>query len=642
MKKNITINLCGRLFNIDEDAYELLRHYIDTLRSYFAKQEGGEEIADDIESRIAELLEELKNEGIEAVNIDHIKEIIHRIGKPEEMDGYEHDSTLNEEASAQPVPDAKETDDEKASFHSNESENGHKYSSFRSFLDDLKEFFRERRFYRNPKDKMVAGVISGLASTFEIDVTLLRLLVIVGVIILSMLGSMFGYYNWHVFFNANVFLTVVVFYIIMAIIMPEAETPEQQLKMQGKPVNMQNLAEEVVQNVSETDEKSTEQSGCLKSVFNGILKFLGSCLKVLMVLLAIFLFFFGIAVLISAVYCLSHPETTFIDWPIEDVLSNNLPLFITFIIGLLATLFIPAYAIVQHLIRPLKVYQRLILLFVWIAALATTFATDRIGGNILNKYRNEKHQQYKNERSQIYQRKQRIDLEQYRQKNTHDGIFIQPHEWDFLQERGWRILNAEGCNDRFTAYGEYYLANRHNSRYLDCYDDRHRQRYRAERTDTLMPGRYKLTCAARANGRGAFVYTLINGKKQLIEIPATGNVGGTIWQEAKDEVERLDSLNAQSAEDKQRVLLTAGKKRRRLISRRIASSDTQSSEFMREIARANNDKGYGWNRLEFNPIIITKPTAVSYGLTSDPDFTGQTWLGQWFSACDFVFEKLDE
>ena len=74
MKKNITINLCGRLFNIDEDAYELLRHYIDTLRSYFAKQEGGEEIADDIESRIAELLEELKNQGIEAVNIDHIKE----------------------------------------------------------------------------------------------------------------------------------------------------------------------------------------------------------------------------------------------------------------------------------------------------------------------------------------------------------------------------------------------------------------------------------------------------------------------------------------------------------------------------------------------------------------------------------------
>ena len=44
MKKNITINLCGRLYQIDEDAYELLSQYIEALRSYFKKQEGGEEI----------------------------------------------------------------------------------------------------------------------------------------------------------------------------------------------------------------------------------------------------------------------------------------------------------------------------------------------------------------------------------------------------------------------------------------------------------------------------------------------------------------------------------------------------------------------------------------------------------------------
>ena len=72
MKKNITINLCGRLFNIDEDAYELLQHYMDTLRSYFAKQEGGDEIADDIEIRIAELFDELKQQGIP---IPEIKEL---------------------------------------------------------------------------------------------------------------------------------------------------------------------------------------------------------------------------------------------------------------------------------------------------------------------------------------------------------------------------------------------------------------------------------------------------------------------------------------------------------------------------------------------------------------------------------------
>ena len=636
MKKNITINLCGRLFNIDEDAYELLRHYIDTLRSYFAKQEGGEEIADDIETRIAELLEELKNQGIEAVNIDHIKEIIHRIGKPEEMDGYEHDSTLNEEASAQPVSDAKETDDEKASFHSNESENGHKYSSFRSFLDDLKEFFRERRFYRNPKDKMVAGVISGLASTFEIDVTLLRLFVIVGVIILSMLGSMFGYYNWHVFFNANVFLTVVVFYIIMAIIMPEAETPEQQLKMQGKPVNMQNLAEEVVQNVSETDEKSTKQSGCLKSVFNGILKFLSSCLKIFLILLAAGLFFTGVAVLLMGLFAIYSPsDPSFISWDTEIIRGDLLPIFVGYLMALLASLLIPAYAIIQHLVlQPLKIRQRIGLIFVWLSTLAIALVTyNIIDSTDMRHYQELKkteriNRAKENERKRAELNRKRAELNQ--EFITEEGVTMKRFEYRYLQENGWKVVNAEGCNNRFTAHGEYYVEEDRWNRYLDCYDEHSRQRYRVERTDTLMPGRYKLTCAARANGRGAFVYQIIDGKKQLIEIPATGNIGGSIWQEAKKQSDSIQ--NNQKSEITPIKRIHPMEKRRQRIATRQRTS----------IIEANGGKGYGWNRFAFKPFVITKPTAVSYGLTSDYQFTGQPFRGQWFSACDFVFEKLDE
>ncbi len=47
MKKNITINLFGTLYAIDEDAYELLKKYQDNMHSYFRSKEGGEEIADD-------------------------------------------------------------------------------------------------------------------------------------------------------------------------------------------------------------------------------------------------------------------------------------------------------------------------------------------------------------------------------------------------------------------------------------------------------------------------------------------------------------------------------------------------------------------------------------------------------------------
>ena len=76
MKRNITINMCGRLFAIDEDAYEVLSTYETSLRRYFQGREGGDEIADDLEERMAELLEELRGDD-EAVSIQHVQEVIH-------------------------------------------------------------------------------------------------------------------------------------------------------------------------------------------------------------------------------------------------------------------------------------------------------------------------------------------------------------------------------------------------------------------------------------------------------------------------------------------------------------------------------------------------------------------------------------
>jgi hypothetical protein len=79
MKKNITINLFGQLYNIDEDAYELLNNYEESLRHHFSKQEDGAEIFNDIEARIAELLSEQKAKGVEAISIEHVQDIIKRI-----------------------------------------------------------------------------------------------------------------------------------------------------------------------------------------------------------------------------------------------------------------------------------------------------------------------------------------------------------------------------------------------------------------------------------------------------------------------------------------------------------------------------------------------------------------------------------
>ena len=51
MKKIININLSGRVIPIEDSAYEKLQGYIESLRRYFANEEGRDEIINDIESR---------------------------------------------------------------------------------------------------------------------------------------------------------------------------------------------------------------------------------------------------------------------------------------------------------------------------------------------------------------------------------------------------------------------------------------------------------------------------------------------------------------------------------------------------------------------------------------------------------------
>ena len=57
MKKTFEVNINGKIFHIDEDAYELLKNYLSQLREAFPGEEG-EEIVSDIECRISEHFEQ--------------------------------------------------------------------------------------------------------------------------------------------------------------------------------------------------------------------------------------------------------------------------------------------------------------------------------------------------------------------------------------------------------------------------------------------------------------------------------------------------------------------------------------------------------------------------------------------------------
>ena len=608
MKKNITINLCGRLFPIDEDAYEMLATYEQSLRNYFRTREGGEEIADDIEERIAELFEELKQGGTEAVTIEHVTEVIRRLGKPEEMEGND-----------QPTPDPSTREG---------SSNGQRTSGNESpsLGEGIGVGRSSKRLYRNPADKKVMGVLSGFAAYFGGDVLWWRLCY-AAIILLSFFGSSFNFlwflHEHQLYFHLYYWgWALIIAYILLAILMPIAITPEDRLRMKGKEVNPQNLAEEVASQTPDPSAqvKEPKASGCLgciggffTTLWAVVVLLFRSCIYVAGVLITA-LCLAGMAEIIS---------TEFFDtslFPNNDSFLNSAEgIALTtehllagqcFDLALFIVLGITAYAIIRGLLNESKLIpampygQRVVLLVTWIIGFVIT-------GSLLA-YLGPKYTKAERQYNlRIREENEALD----REANTHDGIYIQPHEWEFLQDNGWSILRDVRCNHRFTTTGQYMNGDRE-VRYLDNYG--RRQRYRAERVDTLLPGTYRLTCAARANGTGAFIYAIVgDGQPIFKEIPATGNTGGDIWEKANEFVHYHRDVT-------------------------IPTDSISYGNYQCELAEANRHRGYGWNRITFDPIRITKPTVLRYGLTSDNTFTHRNWLGRWFSATDFEVSNIHD
>ena len=85
MKKTIKINLSGIIFNIDDDAYEKLKAYLDTISRYFSNKQESKEIIDDIETRIAELFQERITGENQVITIEIVNQVIDIMGNPEDI-----------------------------------------------------------------------------------------------------------------------------------------------------------------------------------------------------------------------------------------------------------------------------------------------------------------------------------------------------------------------------------------------------------------------------------------------------------------------------------------------------------------------------------------------------------------------------
>jgi hypothetical protein len=92
MKKIININLSGRVIPIEDSAYEKLQAYIESLRRYFANEEGRDEIINDIEARLAELMSEKIRLGSSAITDADVNEMIASMGTIEDFEAADKES----------------------------------------------------------------------------------------------------------------------------------------------------------------------------------------------------------------------------------------------------------------------------------------------------------------------------------------------------------------------------------------------------------------------------------------------------------------------------------------------------------------------------------------------------------------------
>lgn len=222
MNKTLTINIAGLSFHIDEDAYQRLNDYLESVRNSL-NDEGREEIMADIEARIAEIFAGNVNNQKEVIGMKDVNQVIDLLGQPE-------DYMLGEE----------EDNNHKETYYSGEN-----YSR------------RNKKLYRDGERRLLGGVLSGLGRYLNIDVVWLRLLFIL---------LLFAY-------GASAIV-----YIVLWIIVPKARTTSEILEMYGEPITIDSIEKRNTQFAQSRREYNERVNNNSKRLVNVIQKTLGGIL----------------------------------------------------------------------------------------------------------------------------------------------------------------------------------------------------------------------------------------------------------------------------------------------------------------------------------------------------------------------------
>lgn len=301
MNKLLNVNIGGTVFQIDEVAYQKMDAYLSSIKKKYASTNGGDEIINDIELRIAELLiEQVGQNG--AVMQHHVDQIITIMGKPEDF----------------------------------ESE---------TMSDDHMEFDtpKAKHFYRDADNRVLGGVCSGIAAYFNVDPLWLRL-----AFALSM-----------IFFGTGFLL-----YIILWIIIPAAKTRAEKMQMRGERINISNIerniktesehmktrlnefGEEVKQTFSKENVQRTSNSigGFIENILDRLKPFIMAVIRIF-VFIVIAICLIALVAICAAFFTDSGHMAGKLDFATDYIFANRQQAIIL-IGGALALVAIPLFTLI--------------------------------------------------------------------------------------------------------------------------------------------------------------------------------------------------------------------------------------------------------------------------------------------------------
>jgi phage shock protein PspC (stress-responsive transcriptional regulator) len=353
MKKNISINISGIIFHIEEDGYESLRRYLDSINKYFASFEDSSEILADIESRVAEIFLSKLNEGKQVITAEDVNSLIATMGSVSDFKAAEEQEfTQKQNQSATSGTDASTAD---------------------GTADERQRTYGARRLLRDEKRKILGGVCSGMANYFNVDPVWIRLLFALtafayGITILVYIimwivvpgsadldepeigkkmfrdpehkvvggvsGGIAAYFGIDLVLVRLLFIIFTIFfgigfliYIVLWIALPEAKSLTDRMEMQGEPVTLSNIESNIKKNlnVDPNKEESTATKilllpfrviGILLSVLG---KILVPLVEVLRVAIGIAVILVGLTLLFTSVVTagafVGIFSTTAFSWP---------------------------------------------------------------------------------------------------------------------------------------------------------------------------------------------------------------------------------------------------------------------------------------------------------------------------------------